>query len=168
MSKKNKKYTNNKKGSTQREHLPKHAKYDNRNSIPIIYAVLMSVLVGLIVAVVIMSTRPKTVPSNTADDTSKETIITELITEKEKTSELIIEGKFRIDEVTVYYFDGNGKGSLHTDFNDYSFSYSITDNTLTIDFEDKSLKDSTYTYYINKEALLLKNDTRTYELKKET
>lgn len=92
--------------------------------------------------------------------------------DKEKKSGPVIavtlEGTYSMDQYTSYYFDGNGKGFMHTDFDDYAFTYEKTGDTLKIDFEDEKAKDAEYSYTLTEDLLTLVRGTQTYEMKKQT
>ena len=77
-----------------------------------------------------------------------------------------IVGTWDYDTVTVYRFDKGGKGALELPNVSYEFSYNIDGDKLTIDFESDSASDSTYTFYINDDALTLIGDGSSYVLKK--
>lgn len=79
-------------------------------------------------------------------------------------------GKWDLDGITVYQFDGKGNGALKLPDNTYSFTYKTKDNSLSIDFESESAQDITYTFTVENEKLLLvsteKDKEITYELTK--
>jgi len=77
-----------------------------------------------------------------------------------------IVGTWDYDTVTVYRFDKGGKGALELPNGSYEFSYNIDGDKLTIDFISESATDSTYTFYINDDALTLIGDGSSYVLKK--
>ena len=77
-----------------------------------------------------------------------------------------IVGTWDYDTVTVYRFDKNGKGALELPNGSYEFSYNIDEDKLIIDFISESASDSTYTFYINNDALTLISDGNSYMLKK--
>lgn len=77
-----------------------------------------------------------------------------------------IVGTWDYDTVTVYRFDKNGKGALELPNGSYEFSYNIDEDKLIIDFISESASDSTYTFYINNDALTLISDGNSYILKK--
>ena len=77
-----------------------------------------------------------------------------------------IVGTWDYDTVTVYRFDKNGIGALELPNGSYEFSYNIDEDKLIIDFISESASDSTYTFYINNDALTLISDGNSYILKK--
>ena len=77
-----------------------------------------------------------------------------------------IVGTWDYDTVTVYRFDKGGKGALELPNGSYEFSYNIDGDKLIIDFISGSATDSTYTFYINDDALTLIGDGSSYVLKK--
>lgn len=64
-------------------------------------------------------------------------------------------GKWDMDKITVYEFDGKGKGALLLPDQSYDFSYEIVDDKLTIDFVKDEARDSIYRYAINEDELTL-------------
>lgn len=76
-------------------------------------------------------------------------------------------GTWRIDETTIYDFDGKNRGVLHTSLNDYPFTYKISGDSLTIDFDSDAATDTTYTYSIKGKTLTLTRDDGTYTLTKD-
>lgn len=78
-----------------------------------------------------------------------------------------ISGKWDYDTVTVYRFDKDGKGALELPNDTYAFTYKTDGDKLSIDFENESATDSTYTYTVTKDTLkLVSEDGRTFEMKK--
>lgn len=82
----------------------------------------------------------------------------------------VLKGTWDYDGVTVYQFDGEGKGSLNLPSSTYPFTYVIKGNEVCIDFESESARDSTYTFTVEKEKLILvrteENQEKSYELLK--
>lgn len=82
----------------------------------------------------------------------------------------MLKGTWDFDGVTVYQFDGKGKGSLNLPGNTYPFTYGIKDKEVSIDFESDAARDVTYTFSVNKEKLILvsieENREKNYELMK--
>lgn len=74
---------------------------------------------------------------------------------------------YRLDEVTIYEFDSEGRGILYTDVNSYGFSYIIDKDKVILDFDDERATDKTYTFSLNGDVLTLKGGTQTYNLKRE-
>lgn len=66
-----------------------------------------------------------------------------------------LEGTWYMDAVTVYKFYGDGKGAMVLPSVEYTFSYSVEDNTLNIDFDHEGAKDAQYTFFITGDALTL-------------
>lgn len=75
-------------------------------------------------------------------------------------------GTWRIDD-TVYEFDGKGSGVLHTSLNDYTFTYTVEDNTLRIDFASNAATDTAYQYSIKGNTLTFERDGEIYKLTKD-
>lgn len=82
-------------------------------------------------------------------------IIAVLLIVKGCTGADALQGTWDYDGVTVYEFDGNGKGSLNLPRNTYLFTYKIKDNVLSIDFESNDARDCTYTFTIDKDKITL-------------
>lgn len=76
-------------------------------------------------------------------------------------------GTWRIDDATVYEFDGKGSGVLHTSLNDYAFTYTVEDDTLRIDFASSAATDTAYQYSIKGNTLTFERDGETYKLTKD-
>ena len=76
-------------------------------------------------------------------------------------------GTWRIDDATVYEFDGKGSGVLHTSLNDYAFTYTVEDDTLRIDFASSAATDTTYQYSIKGNTLTFERGGETYKLTKD-
>ena len=76
-------------------------------------------------------------------------------------------GTWRIDETTIYDFDGKNRGVLHTSLNDYPFTYKVSGDSLTIDFDSDAATDATYTYSIKGKTLTLTRDDGVYTLTKD-
>lgn len=86
---------------------------------------------------------------------------------KSCSSDKSITGTWDYDMVTAYRFDKGGKGALELPNDTYAFTYKTDGDKLSIDFENKSATDSTYTYTVTKDSLtLVSDDGRTFELKK--
>lgn len=78
-----------------------------------------------------------------------------------------ITGKWDYDTVTVYRFDKDGKGALELPNDIYAFTYKTDGDKLSVDFENESATDSTYTYTVIKDTLtLVSDDGRTFAMKK--
>lgn len=78
-----------------------------------------------------------------------------------------ITGMWDYDTVTVYRFDKDGTGALELPNDTYAFTYKTDGDKLSIDFENESATDSTYTYAVTKETLtLVSEDGRTFAMKK--
>ena len=72
-----------------------------------------------------------------------------------------LNGTFAYDEVTVYVFDGAGKGTMHTAVDDYAFTYTVRWHTVAIDYENEAAKDRKYSFELTEDMLtLIQGDTR--------
>lgn len=76
-------------------------------------------------------------------------------------------GTWRIDDTTVYVFDGKGNGVMHTSLSEYAFTYTIEGNTLTIDFASDAATDTAYQYTIKGNTLTFERGGETYKLTKD-
>ena len=64
-------------------------------------------------------------------------------------------GKWDVDGVTFYEFNGKGKGALILPNSTYDFTYEIEENQLIIDYKDDSVHDGSYTFEVNDDKLIL-------------
>ena len=65
-------------------------------------------------------------------------------------------GTYYIDDYTAYEFDGKGKGAmLLGDTTRYVFDYSVKDGTVSFDFEDMKINDTTYTFTLNGDTITI-------------
>lgn len=82
-------------------------------------------------------------------------------------------GKWDLDGVTTYVFDGKGAGALELPEKKYEFRYKLRKGKISIDFADEKARDVTYAVTIKKEELTLVSEenkntaTVTYRLKKQ-
>ena len=67
----------------------------------------------------------------------------------------VIAGKWDVDGITFYEFNGKGNGALILPNSTYGFTYEIETNQLIIDYKDDSLHDGSYTFEINGDKLTL-------------
>lgn len=78
-----------------------------------------------------------------------------------------IVGTWDYDSITVYRFDKGGKGALELPNGIYAFTYKTDGEKLSVDFENESATDSTYTYTVTEDTLtLVSEDGRTFAMKK--
>ena len=70
-------------------------------------------------------------------------------------------GSWTTDGYTVYEFYEDGKGVLKIPMADYSFSYTIDENKVSIDFENEKSIDSDYEFSFEDEKLILKGINKT-------
>lgn len=64
-------------------------------------------------------------------------------------------GVWHMDEVTTYEFYRNGEGAMVLPSAEYEFTYSVSDDTLSIDFNFEGAKDAEYTFAIEGNTLTL-------------
>lgn len=74
-------------------------------------------------------------------------------------------GKWKLDDITSYEFNGTGRGVLHTAEN-FEFSYSAENGELYIDIDIDDARDSRFEYIFSGDTLTLSRDGSTYTLKK--
>ncbi len=68
----------------------------------------------------------------------------------------VLKGDWLYNVYYVYEFDGKGSGAMKiTDGNTYKFSYAISDNLLSIDFDDYNVTDCEYTFTVEGDILTL-------------
>lgn len=81
-------------------------------------------------------------------------------------------GTWDMDGITMYQFDGSGKGALVLPNNSYEFSYELDEEnkTISIDFFDEKANDYTYTYELSGNKLIFsggdEDETFAYEFTK--
>ena len=73
-----------------------------------------------------------------------------------------LEGSWRLDKVTVYEFDGLGRGIMLTAVDNYTFIYSAQDGKLAIDYDGDGGTDRLYDYVIEGDKLTLTLGTQKY------
>ena len=94
-------------------------------------------------------------------------IVLIILAVKSCSADTSLAGTWRIDDTTVYEFDGKGSGVLHTSLNDYAFTYTVEDDTLHIDFASSAATDTTYQYSIKGNTLTFERGGETYKLTKD-
>lgn len=80
-----------------------------------------------------------------------------------------ISGSWTPDSITYYDFGSDGKGSMYTSMNTYTFNYTISNNTFHIDFNNESASDCDYIAHRNGDILKLTdiNTKQVYQLHRE-
>lgn len=73
-------------------------------------------------------------------------------------------GTWKLDEITVYKFDGHDRGIMLTAVDNYTFVYSAQDGKLNIDFDYDGATDSEYTYSIDGDKLTMSRSGMDYVL----
>lgn len=66
-----------------------------------------------------------------------------------------LSGRWDLDGVRYYSFNGDGNGLLELPENSYAFTYSINGDVLSIDFENENIRDFTYDFKVNGKKLTL-------------
>lgn len=74
-----------------------------------------------------------------------------------------VTGTWYYDTVTIYSFDGKGRGSMSTAVGSYPFSYSAQDGVLDIDFDTDRAEDGEYTYTVSPGTLIMTRNGIVYE-----
>lgn len=64
-------------------------------------------------------------------------------------------GSWKLDAATVYVFEKDGKGSMNLPLSQNPFTYTIEENTVSIDFEDESMTDRVYTFLVDGDVMIL-------------
>ena len=70
-------------------------------------------------------------------------------------SEARITGTYSLDANTVYIFDSDDNGTLKTGTANYTFTYTVKDDVLFIDYATDALTDCEYTFTVDKDTLVL-------------
>lgn len=77
-----------------------------------------------------------------------------------------VTGSWKLDNVTVYMFDGRGRGVMLTAVDNYTFLYSAQDGKLAIDFDSDGGADREYSYVVSGDSLTLTNGEQKFEFKR--
>jgi hypothetical protein len=79
-------------------------------------------------------------------------------------------GTWVYDSYTQYEFDGQGHGRMYLETTSYAYTYTVHRREVSLDFEDESVYDCTYTFTVSEDTLTLRGGEGTtggtYELKK--
>ena len=78
-----------------------------------------------------------------------------------------LKGTWAYDSITMYEFNGRGRGTMHTSVSDYDFIYKLDKDTIAIDFKSDAAYDVEYNYTIKNNELLLHTVNNEYRLVKE-
>ncbi len=78
------------------------------------------------------------------------------------------DGTYAIDDYTSYEFDGKGNGAMCLgNTTKYAFDYTVKDDTVTFDFEDDRVNDTTFTFTIADGVITLtQSDGASYTMEK--
>lgn len=67
----------------------------------------------------------------------------------------VLKGKWDLDSTTAYEFSGDGNGALLLPNATYEFTYEIKKDQISIDYENESVRDGTYTFTVEDNTLTL-------------
>ena len=67
----------------------------------------------------------------------------------------VLKGKWDLDGTTAYEFSGDGNGALILPNVTYEFTYEIKKDQISIDYENDSVRDGTYTFSVEDNTLTL-------------
>ena len=67
----------------------------------------------------------------------------------------VLKGKWDLDGTTAYEFSGDGNGALLLPNVTYEFTYKIKKDQISIDYENESVRDGTYTFRVEEDKLTL-------------
>ena len=128
----------------------------------------ISIVVIALVIIIIIATNAKTI-SNTisskfaSKDKNREPVV--------NTDVSLLKGTFLYTDDVKYEFNEDNTGALYDGDNKYEYTYRIHDQQVTLTFEDKTIHESTYTFYFIDDCLKLIGGEGTvggeYILKKE-
>ena len=77
-----------------------------------------------------------------------------------------LKGKWDLDGTTAYEFSGDGNGALLLPNVTYEFTYEIKKDQISIDYENESVRDGTYTFTVEDNTLTLIGGEGTAEVGK--
>ncbi len=87
------------------------------------------------------------------------------------TSRNPVVGSWKLDSMTTYEFYDDGKGALIVPKGNYSFTYTLDDDKLSIDFHDENALDSEFVYEVEDDVLTMVGGNKaikeTYVLQKQ-
>ena len=78
----------------------------------------------------------------------------------------VLKGKWDFDGTTAYEFSGDGNGVLLLPNVTYDFTYEIKKDQISIDYENESVRDGTYTFRVEEDKLTLIGGEGTAEVGK--
>ena len=67
----------------------------------------------------------------------------------------VLKGKWNLDGTTAYEFSGEGNGALLLPNVTYEFTYEIKKDKISIDYENESVRDGTYSFSVEDNTLKL-------------
>ena len=67
----------------------------------------------------------------------------------------VLKGKWNLDGTTAYEFSGDGNGALLLPNVTYDFTYEIKKDQISIDYENESVRDGTYTFSVEEDRLTM-------------
>ena len=85
-----------------------------------------------------------------------------LVIGNEKKNKFI--GKWESKNGTIYEFGEKNRGTVIVPLKKYTFTYTINDNVVTIDFDSKDAIDTDYEYIFKKDKLIITSENGTFTL----
>lgn len=81
-----------------------------------------------------------------------------------------LQGSYSVDDYTGYEFDGHGSGAMCLgESTRYEFTYTVEEDTLTLDYEDTAITNAVYTFRLEGDKLIItsqNSDAGTFTLTK--
>lgn len=75
-------------------------------------------------------------------------------------------GKWITDKGTIYQFNSDYTGKLIISVGEYDYTYEIKDDRVLVDFENENSTDTEFSFKVEDETLVLKNNNGTFTFKK--
>ena len=101
----------------------------------------------------IIPAEPAAVP-----ETKPEAVPAEVPEKAEETAETDITGFWTLDGTTNYRFDEDGTGALVLPEHEFSFSYTLEEDELTLEFEDTGIDPAVFTFTLEDDTLILQRE----------
>ena len=139
----------------------KHKKQKQTFKIKKIISILF---IAMIVVITIIAIKNK----NKNNNNNTNVLSNEIVVNKDPN---LLNGTFVYNENVKYTFNNDNTGILYDKGNEYKYTYTIQEQQVFIDYEDKTIHDATYTFYFVNDNLKLIGGEGTsggeYILKKE-